>query len=63
MYSIIYWTVWVSHLFVPDIFHLDLFLWGDATIFGQWILRCQTKTKKHFFIRLFIWVIQIKFNY
>ena len=47
MYSIIYWTVLVSHLFAPDIFHLDLFLWGDATIFGQWILRCQTKTKNN----------------
>ena len=48
MHSIIYWTFWVSHLFAPDIFHLDLFLWGDAAIFGQWILRCQTKTKKTF---------------
>ena len=47
MYSIIYWTFWVSHLFVPDIFHLDLFLLGDATIFCQWILRCQTKTKNN----------------
>ena len=46
MYCIIYWTFWVSHLFAPDIFHLDLFLWGDVAIFGQWILRCQTKTKK-----------------